>query len=98
MSTEGVAINNIARRLSNDILNSFGSDSSGLLESSVVRAKEKKDSHIFYFRDRYKIMTVRARQESRWEKTYESAFSWERHRVYEPGLVSLTRKPRKRRG
>lgn len=87
-------MNNIARRLSNDILNSFNSDSSGLLESSVVRAKEKKDSHIFYFRDRYKIMTFRARIESRLAKTYENAFSRKRSRWDEPGRVSLTRKRR----
>ncbi len=68
-------MNNIAKSLCQDVLNSFHSNSAGLKESSAVRAMEKRDSHIFYFKDLHKILTARVRAESRRNKTYMSSFA-----------------------
>lgn len=87
-------MNLIAKSLCSDVLQSFKSDSSGLKESSAVRAMEKRDSHIFYFKDLHKIMTARVRAESRYYKTYQNAFSRRRSLLDEDGRGSLTRKRR----
>ena len=82
-------MNYIAEVQCDDIQGSFGSDSTGLEESSEVRARERKDSHIFYFNHRYKIMTARGMQESRYYNTYENAFSKNRNYFDESCKVSL---------
>ena len=87
-------MNEIAKCLCNDVLRSFKSNSSGLKESSAVRAIEKRDSHIFYFKDLHKIMTARVRRESRYNKTYQNSFSRSRSLHDEHGRGSLTRKRR----
>lgn len=87
-------MNLIAKSLCSDVLRSFKSDSSGLKESSAVRAMEKRDSHIFYFKDLHKIMTARVRAESRLNKTYQNSFSRSRSLLEENGRGSLTRKRR----
>ena len=89
-------MNLIAKSLYTDVLSSFKSDSTGLKESSAVRAKEKKDSHIFYFKDLHKIMTGRVRTESRLSQNYQNSFSRRRSLRDEDGRGSLTRKCRRK--
>lgn len=87
-------MNKIAKEKCENILASFRSDSSGLLESRAVRAKERMDSHIFYFQDLYKIITPRVRQESWYYRTYDNSFSKKRSLFDESGRGSLNRHPR----
>ncbi len=77
-----------------DILDSFIYNTEGLSETPNVRARERRDSHIFYFRDWYNIMTVDGIQESRFFRIYENSFSRKRNRFDECGRVSL--RPNKR--
>ena len=82
-------MNKIGQSQVNDILDSFVSDSSGYQESNLIRARERRDSHIFYFRDWYKIVTKEGARESRGFKIYMNSFSWKRTRFDEYGRVSL---------
>lgn len=87
-------MNKIGESQCSDILDSFVSDSSGLQETSNVRAWERRDSHIFYFRDWYNIVTPQGLQESRGFRIYENSFSRKRNRFDEGGRISL--RPNKR--
>lgn len=87
-------MNKIAKEKCENILASFRSDSSGLLESRAVRSKERKDSHIFYFQDLYEVITPRVLQESQYYQTYENSFSKKRSLFDESGRGSLNRHPR----
>ena len=82
-------MNKIGKEQCEDILNSFASDSAGMQETSNVRARERRDSHIFYFRDWYNILTVRGLQVSRCYRIYENSFSRKRNRFDEGGRISL---------
>lgn len=89
-------MNKIAKCLCDDVLGSFKSDSTGLEESSSVRAMERKDAHTGYFADLYSIITARARRESYRYKTHENSFSRKRSVLDEDGCGSLTRKHREK--
>ena len=82
-------MNKLCKKQCEDILDSFASDSSGLPETNYVRALERKDSHVFFFRDWYNIMTVRGLQESKCFRIYENSFSRKRNRFDEGGCISL---------
>ena len=87
-------MNTLCRKQCCDILGSFASDSSGLPETSSVRVRERRDSHIFYFRDWHNIRTPRGVQESRYYRIYENSFSRKRNRFDEGGRISLCAKER----
>ncbi|MBO5971082.1 MAG: hypothetical protein J6S14_21615 [Clostridia bacterium] len=87
-------MNKIGAGQCDDILDSFASDSSGLEETSNVRARERRDSHIFFFRDWYNIMTARGLREGRYFRIYENSFSRKRSRFDEAGRISLCAKKR----
>ena len=82
-------MNKIGGEQCGDILDSFASNSFGLEETSNVRACERRDSHIFYFRDWFNIMTARGLREGRCFRIYENSFSRKRNRFDEDGRVSL---------
>lgn len=77
-----------------DILNSFAWDSTGYEESSGVRAREREDSHVFYFRDWFNIVTERGLREARCFKIYQNGFAPKRTKFDEDGCVSLCAKTR----
>lgn len=89
-------MNKIAKCLCDGVLGSFKSDSTGLEESSSVRAMELRDSHTGYFSDLYSIITAQARRESYRYKTHENSFSRRRSVLDENGCGSLTRKYREK--
>jgi hypothetical protein len=82
-------MNTIGKKQCEDILSSFAWDSTGYEESSGIRARERKDSHIFYFRDWFNIVTDRGLREGRRFRIYENSFSWKRDKSDEDGCVSL---------
>lgn len=92
---EVIAMNKIGKDQCDDILSSFASDSTGMQETSNVRARERRDSHIFYFRDWYNIMTARGLRMSRSYRIYENSFSRKRNRFDEGGRVFLRAKKNK---
>ena len=81
-----------------DILDSFAADSTGLEETSNVRARERRDSHIFFFRDWYNIMTARGLREGRRFLIYNNTFSGKKSIFNEPGRISLCAKKRPKYG
>ena len=82
-------MNNLAKNQIEDIMNSFDVDSSGLLQTSVVRARERRMSHIFFFRDWYNIMTIQGLNLSRAYKIYDNTFG-KRNVFIEPGRINMT--------
>jgi len=87
-------MNYIGQRQCEDILSSFAWDSTGYEESSGIKARERKDSHVFYFRDWFNIVTDRGLREGRCFRIYENSFSRKRNKFDEPGCVSLCTKVR----
>ena len=87
-------MNRIGAGQCDGILDSFAADSSGLEETSNVRARERRDSHIFYFRDWYNIMIARGLREGRYRRIYENSFSRKLSRFDESGRISLCAKHR----
>lgn len=85
-------MNKIGENQCKDILDSFGWDSTGYEESSGVRAREREDSHIFYFRDWFNIVTARGLRAGRCYKIYENSFAPKRDLFTEDGIVSLCAK------
>ena len=86
-------MNKIGEKQIEDILNSFFWDSTGYPESSGVRAREREDSHIFYFRDWFNIMTERGLREGRSFRIYENNFSGKRNQFDEPSMITLCATP-----
>lgn len=82
-------MNKIGEKQCKDILSSFAWDSTGYEESSDIRAREREDSHIFYFRDWFNIVTDRGLREGRCFRIYENSFSRKRNKFDEDGCVSL---------
>lgn len=82
-------MNIIGKEQCEDILSSFAWDSTGYEESSGIRAREREDSHIFYFRDWFNIVTDRGLREGRCFRIYENSFSRKRDKFDEDGCVSL---------
>lgn len=87
-------MNKIGKKQNEDILDSFSWDSTGHEESNVIRKKERADSHIFYFRDWFNIMTARGLREGRCYRIYENSFSREISKFDEDGNVSLCARTR----
>lgn len=87
-------MNIIGEKQCEDILSSFAWDSTGYEESSGIRARERKDSHIFYFRDWFNIVTARGLREGRCFRIYENSFSRKRNKFDEDGCVSLCARTR----
>ncbi len=85
-------MNKIAKSLCDGVLASFKSDSTGLEESSSVRAKERKDAHTGYFADLYSIITAKARWESIAHRTHENSFA-SVHKCYQE-LTTLLKRPK----
>ena len=81
-------MNEIGTKQCDDILNSFTWDSTGHPETNVVRKKERADSHIFFFRDWFNIMTARGLGAGRFYKIYDNTFG-ARGKFEEDGNVSL---------
>lgn len=88
-------MNKIGINQCKDILDSFAWDSTGYEESSGVRAREREDSHIFYFRDWFNIVTARGLREGRCFNQNTNSFSCKRNKFDEDGDVSLCSKVRK---
>ena len=82
-------MNKIAINQCLDILDSFAWDSTGYEESSDVRARERQDSHIFYFRDWFNIVTDKGLRDGRCFQIYKNSFSENMDKFREPGCVSL---------
>lgn len=82
-------MNTIAKNQCLDILSSFAWDSTGYEESSDIRAREREDSHIFYFRDWFNIVTDRGLREGRCFGIYRNGFAPKRDKFTEDGCVSL---------
>ena len=82
-------MNKIGEEQCEDILSSFGWDSTGHEETNITRKKERADSHIFFFRDWFNIMTARGLGEARGFKQYKNSFSEKRNKFSEDGDVSL---------
>lgn len=87
-------MNTIAKKQCLDILSSFAWDSTGYEESSGIRAREREDSHVFYFRDWFNIVTARGLREGRCYKIYQNGFAPKRDKFTEDGCVSLCAKTR----
>lgn len=87
-------MNNIAKSLYKEVMGSFKSDSSNLEETRGVRAMERKDSHIFYFRDMHKVLSAKVLLEGRLYKLCENSFSRQINTIEERCKVSLNRMPR----
>ena len=83
-------MNKIGDNQCKDILDSFAWDSTGYDESPGIRARERKDSHVFYFRDWFNIVSDRGLREGRCFKIYEN--SVRRNLFVEYGNVSLCAK------
>jgi hypothetical protein len=82
-------MNKIGKNQCQDILDSFAWDSTGYEESRGIRAREREDSHIFYFRDWFNIVTARGLREGRCFQNYKNSFSEKKNKFREPGCVSL---------
>ena len=82
-------MNSIGDTQCSDILDSFFWDSTGHQESNITRKKERADSHIFYFRDWFNIMTSHGTGKCRYFRIYENSFSRRRSKLDEGGYVSL---------
>lgn len=82
-------MNYIGQRQCEDILNSFAWDSTGYEESAGIRAREREDSHVFYFRDWFNIVTARGLRKGRCYRIYQNSFSEKRDKFDEDGCVSL---------
>ncbi|MBQ3502144.1 MAG: hypothetical protein IJA72_00560 [Clostridia bacterium] len=82
-------MNKIGINQCKDILDSFAWDSTGYEESSGIRAREREDSHIFYFRDWFNIVTERGLREGRYFDQNTNSFSRKRNAFNEHGNVSL---------
>ena len=82
-------MNTIGSTQCTDILDSFLWDSTGLEESNFTRKKERQDSHIFFFRDWFQIMTSRGNGMCRLFRIYTNSFSRRRSKFDEDGNVSL---------
>jgi len=67
-------MNKIGENQCRDILDSFAWDSTGYKESAGIRAREREDSHIFYFRDWFNIVTGNGLREGRIMKIYQNTF------------------------
>ena len=87
-------MNKIGENQCKDILSSFAWDSTGYEESSGIRAREREDSHIWYFRDWFNIVTDRGLREGRCFRIYQNSFSEKRNKFDEDGEVSLCAKVR----
>lgn len=87
-------MNTIADKQCCDILDSFSWDSTDHEEDNITRKKERADSHIFYFRDWFNIMTARGLGEGRCFRIYENSFSRKRNKFDEDGNVSLCARTR----
>lgn len=83
-------MNKIGENQCKDILDSFAWDSTGYEESSGIRAREREDSHVFYFRDWFNMVTDRGLNEGRCFKIYENSVP--RDLFVEYGNVSLCEK------
>ena len=83
-------MNKIGENQCKDILGSFAWDSTGYEESPGIKARERKDSHVFYFRDWFNIVTDRGLREGRVLQIY--ANSVKRTVFQENGNVSLCAK------
>ena len=83
-------MNKIGINQCKDILDSFAWDSTGYEDCRGIRAREREDSHIFYFRDWFNIVTDRGLREGRCFKIYEN--SAPRDLFVEYGNVSLCAK------
>lgn len=88
-------MNNIGEKQCEDILSSFAWDSTDHEESSGIRAREREDSHIFYFRDWFNIVTDRGLREGRCIHIHENSFSRKWTKMNEDGCVSLCARARK---
>ena len=82
-------MNKIGEEQCEDILSSFGWDSTGHEETNITRKKERADSHIFFFRDWFNIVTDRGLREGRCFRIYQNSFSEKRDLFDENGNVSL---------
>ena len=82
-------MNKIGENQCKDILDSFAWDSTGYEESSGIRAREREDSHVFYFRDWFNIVTARGLREGRCFRIYENCGFRKRDLFDEPGIISL---------
>lgn len=82
-------MNYIGQRQCEDILNSFAWDSTGYEESAGIRAREREDSHVFYLRDWFNIVTARGLRKGRCYRIYQNSFSEKRDKFDEDGCVSL---------
>lgn len=83
-------MNKIGEKQIEDILNSFFWDSTGYPESSGIRAREREDSHIFYNRDWFNIVTAKGwREETNRLRTYQRGFAPKLNKFDELGRVSL---------
>lgn len=87
-------MNTIGCKQCDDVLNSFTWDSTGHPETNVTRKKERADSHIFYFRDWFNIMTARGLGEARCYKIYMNSFPGARGKFDEDGDISLCARTR----
>ena len=68
-------MNKIGINQCKDILDSFAWDSTGYEESAGIRAREREDSHVFYFRDWFNIVTGKGLRAGRCFRIYENSFS-----------------------
>ena len=87
-------MNFIGQRQCEDILSSFAWDSTGYEDSPGIRAREREDSHVFYFRDWFNIVTDRGLREGRCFQIYKNSFSEKKTKFIEDGCVSLCAKTR----
>ena len=88
-------MNKIGENQCRDILDSFAWDSTGYEESAGVRAREREDSHIFYFRDWFNIVTKRGlAAERNMLITYQRGLAPKINKFEEPGNVSLCARDR----
>lgn len=81
-------MNTIGENQCKDILDSFAWDSTGHEEDNITRKKERADSHIFFFRDWFNIMTLRGLSEGIVFRIYNNTFG-SRSKFEEDGNVSL---------
>ena len=86
-------MNKIGENQCKDILSSFAWDSTGYEDSPGIRARERKDSHVFYFRDWFNIVTDRGLREWYHFKPHFNSFSEKRDK-FDEDEVSLCAKVR----
>ena len=87
-------MNKIGENQCKDILSSFAWDSTGYEDCPGIRAREREDSHVFYFRDWFNIVTDRGLREWYHFKPHFNSFSEKRDKFDEDGEVSLCAKVR----